>query len=163
GAMRNMKPLWIVLVLGLVSALPALVSADTTLDRVKREKAAKIGFANEAPFSYTLADGTLVGSDYEIAKIVLGKLGVSNVEGVLVNFGPLIPGLKANRFDLIAAGLYIRPDRCEQVLFSDPDLAVGDALIVLRGNPKKIHSFADVATNPSIKISGNIGGLQGKN
>src|SRR5262245_45726491 len=85
GAMRNMKPLWIVLVLGLVSALPALVSADTTLDRVKREKAAKIGFANEAPFSYTLADGTLVGSDYEIAKIVLGKLGVTNVEGVLVN------------------------------------------------------------------------------
>ena len=32
------------------------------------------------------------------------------------------------RFDIIAAGLYIRPDRCKQVAFAEPIFAVGDAI-----------------------------------
>ena len=32
--------------------------------------------------------------------------------------GFVIPGLNAGRFDLIAAGLFITPERCEQVAFS---------------------------------------------
>jgi|SRR5665213_430587 len=135
---------------------PAL--AQSTLDHFKRD-GVKIGFANEAPFGFRQANGEIVGYDYELAKLVFSRMGINNVTGVLVNFGSLIPGLKANRFDIIAAGLYVRKDRCSQVLFSDPILAVGDTLLVPAGNPKKIHSFHDVGRDPAIKIGGTTGGL----
>ena len=34
-------------------------------------------------------------------------MGINQVEGVLTEFGSLIPGLQARRFDIIAAGMYV--------------------------------------------------------
>ncbi len=133
-------------------------AAETALERVQHD-GLKIGFANEAPFSFSLPDGNIAGSDYDLAKLIFQRLGVTKVEGVLVNFGSLIPGLKAHRFDIIAAGLYVRPERCGLILFSEPNLVVADMLLVPAGNPKAIHSFADVAKNPAIKVGGTVGGL----
>lgn len=137
---------------------PAHAQQPLPLDHFKKE-GVRIGFANEAPFAFRQADGSVVGYDYDLAKLVLGNIGIGNVSGVLVNFASLIPGLKANRFDVIAAGLYIRKDRCPQVLFSDPILAVGNTLIVRKGNPRKLNSFADVIKDSSVKIGGTTGGL----
>src|SRR5437016_8390078 len=85
--------------------------AQGTLDRIKKEGVVRIGFANEAPWSFAQSDGTIAGADYDLATLVFNKLGVANLEGVLTKFGSLIPGLKANRFDLVVAGFYIRPAR----------------------------------------------------
>ena len=43
------------------------------------------------------------------------KIGVTKFDGVIVNFGSLIPGLTANRFDVVVAGMAIRPERCAQI------------------------------------------------
>jgi polar amino acid transport system substrate-binding protein len=134
--------------------------ADDSLERVTSSKSARIGFANEAPFTYQQADGSLGGADYETAKALLEKLGVTKLEGVLVNFASLIPGLNAKRFDIVAAGLYIRKERCAQALFSDPNLVVSDAVIVRSGNPKKITSFKSIAADASIRLGGTTGGAQ---
>ena len=88
-------------------------AAQSTLEKLKKENAVRIGFANEAPWSFAQTDGTVSGVDYDLASLVFGKLGINQVEGVLTKFGSLIPGLKASRFDTIVAGLYIRPARCE--------------------------------------------------
>jgi polar amino acid transport system substrate-binding protein len=64
---------------------------------------------------------------------------------VPIDFGSLIPGLRSNQFDVIAAGMFINPPRCEQILFSDPDYQVQEALIVPKGNPKKLHVYSDIA------------------
>ena len=37
---------------------------------------------------------------------------------MLTEFGSLIPGLKAGRFDIIAAGMFINPKRCAEIAFS---------------------------------------------
>src|SRR5690606_10145054 len=68
-------------------------------------------------------------------------------------WGSLIPGLRASRFDLIAAGMYITPERCKQVLFTDPHYQLPDTLLVASGNPKKLGSYADIAANPDIKLA----------
>lgn len=136
---------------------------DGSLKRIQDAKSIRIGFANEAPFSFQLPDGSLSGADFEVAKAIFGKLGVTKFEGVLVNFGALIPGLNAGRFDVVAAGLYVRKERCAQVLFGDPNIVVGDSLIVPAGNPKKLHSFKDISNNPSLRLGGTIGGLLVKN
>jgi polar amino acid transport system substrate-binding protein len=93
-------------------------SAETTLERIKRAGEIRIGFANEAPFGYQTPDGKLTGEAPEVGKAVLKQLGITKVEGVLTEFGALIPGLRAGHFDMIAAGMYITPQRCKQVQFS---------------------------------------------
>ena len=75
------------------------------------------------------------------------------VNGVLTEWGSLIPGLRAGRFDVIAAGMYITPARCKQVLFTDPQYQLPDALLVAKGNPKKLHSYEDIAKQPDVKLA----------
>lgn len=141
----------------------ATAQAQGTLDRIKKEGVVRIGFANEAPWSFAQSDGTIAGADYDLATLVFNKLGVANLEGVLTKFGSLIPGLKANRFDLVVAGFYIRPARCEQVAFSEPTVGVGDAIVVKAGNPKKISSYKSVIADPNIKLGGVVGAATAQN
>jgi len=63
------------------------------------------------------------------------------------------PGLLAGRFDVIAAGMYVTPARARQVLFTDPHYQLGDTLLVARGNPKKLHSYADIAARKDVKLA----------
>lgn len=137
--------------------------AQSTLERARKEGAIRMGFANEAPWSFAQADGTIVGADHDLAVLVFGHLGIPKVDGVLTKFGSLIPGLKADRFDVIVAGLYIRPERCKQAAFSEPTAVVGDAVVVMAGNPKKITSFKSVVDDPSIKLGGVVGAATAQN
>ena len=73
-----------------------------------------------APYGFTLQDGTLAGEAPSILQHVLSQLGVKEVEGVITEFGSLIPGIQAKRFDVIAAGMFILPKRCQQIVFSEP-------------------------------------------
>jgi polar amino acid transport system substrate-binding protein len=56
-----------------------------------------IGIANEAPYGFAAPDGTVTGEAPEIAKHILAEMGAGEVEGVITEFGSLIPGLNAGR------------------------------------------------------------------
>lgn len=135
----------------------ATPATESTLERARRLGYIRVGFANEAPFAYATADGTLTGESVEVARAIFKRLGIAEMDGVLTEFGSLIPGLRAGRFDAITAGMYIRPARCEQVLFGDPDYKIGPALIVKRGNPLNLHSYEDIAANPQVKVGTGAG------
>lgn len=130
----------------------------TTLQRIRADGVVRIGFANEAPYGYLdSATGTITGEAPEIARVVLGRMGIERIKPVLIEFGSLIPGLKAGRFDLIAAGMYVTPQRAEEINFSNPTYAVGEAFLVAQGNPLSLHSFEDVAEHEEARI-GVMGG-----
>lgn len=112
----------------------------------------RIGFVNEAPFAYTRADGRLTGEAPEIGRIVFAKTGIAKIDGVLTEWASLIPGLKAGRFDVIAAGMYILPERCKQVAFSAPTYKLGQSFLVKAGNPLELHGYDDVAENSGVKL-----------
>jgi polar amino acid transport system substrate-binding protein len=131
----------------------ASAGAETTLERVKRTGEIRIGYANEAPFAYTLPDGRVTGESPAISKVVFDKMGVRKVNPVLTEWGGLIPGLLAGRFDVIAAGMYITPERMQQVLFTDPHYQLRDTLLVARGNPGKLNSYADIAKNNNARLA----------
>ncbi len=140
---------------GMVACLVVMAfqaHAETTLERARSAGVLRVGFANEAPWGFMKADGTLTGESPEILKALAPKLGVKEVQGVLVEFGSLIPGLQANRFDVVATALYIRPDRCTQVAFTNPTVAVGMGFIVPKGNPKTLHSYGDVAKAADVRL-----------
>ena len=67
--------------------------------------------------------------------------------------GLVDPWSAGGRFDVIAAGMYITPARCKQVIFTDPQYALPDTLLVAAGNPKGLHSYADIAKNPDVKLA----------
>ncbi|HTH76495.1 MAG TPA: ectoine/hydroxyectoine ABC transporter substrate-binding protein EhuB [Trinickia sp.] len=139
-------------IVGLIGQAPA-AHAETTLQRIQRTGVVRIGYANEKPFAYTEPDGTVTGESPEIAKKIFAKLGVKKVDAVLTEWGALIPGLQAGRFDVIAAGMYITPQRCAQVAFADPQYQIGDALLTPPGNPKHLDSYASVAKQPDVKLA----------
>ncbi|MFC8822137.1 ectoine/hydroxyectoine ABC transporter substrate-binding protein EhuB [Streptomyces rochei] len=120
------------------------VKGGDLLDRLKAQGVARLGIAGEIPFGYIDKNGELTGEAPELAKVIFKRLGVDRVQPVPTEFGSLIPGLASQQFDVVAAGMYINPDRCQQVIFSDPDYQMLDAFIVRKGNPMGLHNYEDV-------------------
>lgn len=134
--------------------------ANTTLQKIIEQGYVRIGFANEAPFGYQDEQGNLTGQSPELARRIFKQLGIKRVEGVLTEFGALIPGLKAGRFDVIAAGMYILPKRCEQIAFSTPTYKLGEGFLVKQGNPLGLLSYEEVAAHPKAKLGVMAGAVQ---
>jgi polar amino acid transport system substrate-binding protein len=134
--------------------------AETTLQRARRQGYIRVGFANEAPYGYATPDGKLTGESPEVVKAVLEKIGIPHVDGVLTEFGSLIPGLQADRFDIIAAGMFITPARCKQVQFSDPTYAIGQAFLVKAGDPKGIKDYSSIKANQDLKLAVMSGAVE---
>ncbi|GHB70872.1 MULTISPECIES: ectoine/hydroxyectoine ABC transporter substrate-binding protein EhuB [Streptomyces] len=114
------------------------------LDRLKAQGVVRLGIAGEIPFGYIDKNGKLTGEAPELARVIFKRLGVDSVQPVPTEFGSLIPGLSSQQFDVVAAGMYINAERCEQVIFSDPDYQMLDSFIVRKGNPKNLHDYKDV-------------------
>jgi polar amino acid transport system substrate-binding protein len=126
-----------------------VAAASTTpggdlLSRLKAQGVVRLGIAGEIPFGYIGKNGDLTGEAPELAKVIFKRLGVDRVQPVPTEFGSLIPGLNSQQFDVVSAGMYINADRCQQVIFADPDYQMLDSFIVGKGNPKGLHSYQDV-------------------
>ncbi|WP_433324778.1 ectoine/hydroxyectoine ABC transporter substrate-binding protein EhuB [Spirillospora sp. CA-294931] len=128
---------------------------EGTLDRLKKAGTVKVGFAKEAPYSFT-EGSKFTGEAPEVARTIFKALGVDKIEPVGVKaFGDLITGLNSQQYDVIAAGMFITPERCGQILFSNPDYAAKNAFAVKQGNPKGIKRFEDLAkTGAKVAVLG---------
>ncbi|HUG08712.1 MAG TPA: ectoine/hydroxyectoine ABC transporter substrate-binding protein EhuB [Acidimicrobiia bacterium] len=119
---------------------------DSLLEQLRESGTVTVGIANEIPYGYEDEEtGEITGEAPEIAKRVFEELGIPNMEAVVTEFGGLIGGLEAGNFDMIAAGMYINPDRAENVLFTDPDYCVLESMLVEEGNPFGLTNYNSVA------------------
>lgn len=123
-------------------------------NRIEAGEPPRIGFADEIPWAYPGESGEPLGFANAYALAVLKKMGIDGVEPVLTEWAALIPGLKAGRFDLITAGMYILASRCDQVAFSEPIGEFGDAFVVPKGNPKGIENYQDLKESNAIFVTG---------
>tara|TARA_B110000503_G_scaffold17999_1_gene26316 strand:- start:3932 stop:4777 length:846 start_codon:yes stop_codon:yes gene_type:complete len=155
--MKPMKHVIAAVALGVglvgVTGMPAS-AAD--LDELKEQGFARIAIANEPPWTMVTTGGEVSGAAPDLARAVLNKMGVEDVVASVSEYGAMIPGVQARRFDMVAAGLFIKPERCEAVLFSQPDLCDAESFMIKAGNPLNLKSFADVASSGA-KI-GVVGG-----
>ena len=125
--------------------------AQASLDEL-RESGIRIATANEIPYGWIDEEGQARGIAPEVALAVLEDMGITDVEWTVTEFGSLIPGLIADRFDMVAASQAILPDRCQQVLYSVPNSSYGEGLLVQAGNPQGINSYTDFAENPDLTM-----------
>ncbi len=77
-------------------------------------------------------------------------------------YGAMIPGLQAGRHDAVTAGLFMKPERCAAVAYSEPVLCDAEAFLVKKGNPKGFKSYADIAKDPKGTIGAPGGGTEEK-
>ncbi|MDY0309679.1 MAG: ectoine/hydroxyectoine ABC transporter substrate-binding protein EhuB [Castellaniella sp.] len=129
-------------VFGLGSAAQA---AD--LDTIRDRGTLRVAVANEIPYGYMDLNGEAKGVGPDVAKQIAKALGIGKIEWTTTAFGSLIPGLQADRYDMVAAEMAILPQRCEQVLYSEPNSSYGEGLLVAKGNPKQLHSYEGFATS----------------
>jgi polar amino acid transport system substrate-binding protein len=95
-------------------------TSNGILERLRREKIAKVALAAQPPFSEMLPDGALNGLGPTVAQAVMDRLGVPKLEGIVVPYGEIIPGLMAGRWDFVAACLSITQARCKQDIHFSP-------------------------------------------
>lgn len=139
------KPLC-ALAFALLGTMAAASSVQAvTLEQVKERGVIRVAVANEIPYGYMDMSGKAQGAGPEVAQAIMERLGVKEIKWETANFGSLIPGLQAKRFDMVAAEMAILPQRCNTVLFSEPNSSYGEGLLVAKGNPKNIHSYEDFA------------------
>lgn len=124
-----------------------------TPEEVKRAGYIQAATANEVPYGYMKEDGAAAGIGPDVAVAVLKAMGVSEVNWTVTPFGTLIPGLKARRFAFVAAEQNISPERCRQVTFTEPNSSYGEGLLVKKGNPKRLTTYADIAKDPSLRVA----------
>lgn len=116
-----------------------------SLQQVKDRGYVRIAVANEIPYGYMDMSGKAKGIGPDVASHIMEQLGIKDIRWVTTNFGSLIPGLRADRFDMVAAEMAILPQRCKEVLFSEPNSSYGEGLLVAKGNPDNIHSYESFA------------------
>ncbi|WP_251150238.1 transporter substrate-binding domain-containing protein [Cellulosimicrobium sp. Marseille-Q4280] len=112
-----------------------------TLAELQESGTITVGFAGEEPYSFQDDGGELTGAAVALNEAIYGELGIDTVEGTLTEWNSLIPGLNADRFDSISAGMSILPDRCEQAAFSEPEIMYTTAFLVPEGNPDGLDDW----------------------
>ncbi len=118
-------------------------AATGLLAELQQAGTVTVGLANEIPYGYEDESGNILGEAPDVARAVLAELGIDAIEAEVVDFGALIPGLQAGQYDMIAAGMFITPERAAQIIFSDPDYCSTYAFAVAEGNPLGVGGSFD--------------------
>ncbi len=108
------------------------------------EETITVAIAGEEPYSYLNDDGEPEGATIALAEEIFGEMGYA-VEAELTDWDSLIPGLNADRYEAVSAGMSILPERCEQASFAEPEIMYTTALLVEEGNPLGVENLNDVA------------------
>ncbi len=126
----------------------------------KKQGYLRVAIANEPPYTQVNPDGTVTGAEPDVFRAVCKRLGIPDIQGVVTPYASMIPGLNANRWDAITAGLFMKQSRCSQVAYSEPVIVSTESFAVAKGNPKKILTVAGVLANKDLKIAVLPGGFE---
>lgn len=140
------KILAAVLVLCLMFSITACSEKGLTLQDIKDQ--GKLIVATNAefpPFEYKESD-KFVGFDMELSKMMADELGIE-VEVSDLAFDNIVTAIKAGQAHIGVAGMTIRPDRLENVDFSEPYFSANQVIIV-----KKDSEFTATSELKDMKV-----------
>ncbi|MGY3565244.1 ectoine/hydroxyectoine ABC transporter substrate-binding protein EhuB [Sinomonas sp. RB5] len=138
----------------------ASAPAGNLLDTAKAQGFLRVAIANEPPYTQVSTDGTVSGCEPDVLRAVCQRLGIKDIQGVVTPYASMIPGLNANRWDVIAAGLFMKQSRCGQVDYSEPVIVSTESFATPKGNPKGITSIASITSNSGLHIAVLPGGFE---
>lgn len=113
----------------------------------------RAGYALEAPYAYRDARGELRGEAIDTLRAGLQRAGLLEPVWVHVEFPRLLHELRSGRIDVIAAGMFITPERAAQAEFTRPTTSVRMGLLVPKGNPLGLHALVDVHRSDGARLA----------
>lgn len=120
--------------------------AQSATEKLDSNKTVIIGIGNEPPWTEIKPDGSVTGVGPDIDKAILDEIGGKTYEGQVMDYGAMIPALQARRVTIVSSGaLAIRPDRCQQVLFSQPVICTSQAFLARKELLGKLDTYKQVA------------------
>jgi polar amino acid transport system substrate-binding protein len=134
-------------------------SGDDALARIRSSGTIRIGYAVEAPYALLAADGRVTGESPELARLVTTRMGIPNIEWIQASFDALLPELADGRFDVVAAGLFISPQRERIAAFSAPTVQVFAGLAVPAG-AREYGSYTEVLAEPELRVAALSGSVE---
>lgn len=150
----ELKIVLLLLMSSTAHVLPASAQSDDPLfASIRKAGAAKVALASNPPYQFVSPTGEATGSGVDLQNMVLKAMGLPALAPAFTDWNAMIPGLQAQQFDFVGAGLSITAERCGAVIFSAPFYATQTGLFVRPGNPKQLTSLADVASHSEIKIA----------
>lgn len=129
------------------------------LEKLRADGKVRIGFAGEEPYGFE-DNGKPSGESPAVVGYIFEQLGVPQLEATVAEFGSLIPALNAGRFDVVAAGMSILPERCANALFSEPVYVGSTAIMLKAGNPFGITDLASVAQHGDFRLGVMTGAVE---
>lgn len=139
-------------------AVVAPADAESLAERGKSD-GIRVAYYNFKPYAYVNDEGKLVGEQVDILRHVLKSMGMKIESEAATEWGNLIPGINAKRFDVVAAGMFVTPKRCAAVRFSEPTFGIQQGMIVLKGNPESIANYESIAKK-GLKVGAVSGAAQ---
>ncbi len=136
----------------LAACLFSSAAGAATLEEL-RDRGIRIAIADEEPYGFMDESGEARGPGPDVARHVLSEIGIDEIEWVVTSFGDLIPGLQEGRFDMAAAEMAVLPERCEKVIYSEPNTTYGEGLLVQTSNPHDLRYYSDFAKRNDLKVA----------
>ena len=127
----------------LVSLAAAPAWADSTLDKILKEKKIRVAIdVGNPPFGILDKDGQPDGSDVAVARQMAKDMGVE-LEFVQVPSTGRIPALLSGRADVTIASISVTTDRAKAVMYCHPDGAL--SIVIFGPQSVAIKTAADLA------------------
>ena len=105
----------------------------------------KLGFNPNPGNLADPAPGKASGWNTDIVLEALKRVGLTKYEFVAGPWETMVPGLQSSRFDLLMSDVHVTAQRVQIIDFTTPVYWYGDILVVPKGNPANVHSWADLA------------------
>lgn len=128
--------LFIILITGLSLWLVQMSAPTDASHRLQHSGRLRVGFAVEAPYAFIDERGQVTGEAPEIFRRMAQRVGVEHIDWVRMDFASLLPELQIGRIDVVAAGMFITPERQHLALFSRPTASVRPAIVVRSGEAR---------------------------
>lgn len=153
---RGTRALW--LGAGLAVGVGCGNDAPDALQRIRSEGFLRAGYAQEPPYAFADPVGLVDGEAPSALRAALPTVGTDSVRWIRLDFEDLIPALERGRVDVVAAGLFVTPERAERVRFSVPTLCSRAAMAYRRGAspPAGIASFAGEGEGVLAVVEGSV-------
>ena len=118
-----------------------------------------VAYLDEPPYFVPVPGSAPTGCDIELTEMVLGALGVDDIDYVLTSFGELIDGVRSRRWHLNAP-MFITSERAQLVQYSRPVWAATDSFIVRTDDDRDFTSYEAIAEDDSIRLAAVTGQIQ---
>jgi len=132
------------------------LAQKSTLENILKSGKLRVGFeAGYMPFEMTDKKGNFVGFDIDIAKEMAKAMGVEFVP-VNTAWDGIIPSLITGKFDIIMSGMTVTQERNLKINFADPNIIVGQTILLNKKHEGKVNSYKDL-NDPQFIVTSKLG------